>query len=149
MMMMLMMFFYRRLPQKCSLYVRKIRLPFFPGVQCKGDIFWVLWCIRSGKTRVSFNLSTKLTSRAAHLHCIATTFAQVHRIYNKGMTERRRVFFVNISSVLIIKRVGEVFVNNFEKGVTFTKRKKYPLKQVSLVNSKIRNTRVSCNYNTF
>ena len=92
MMMMLMMFFYRRLPQKCSLYVRKIRLPFFPGVQCKGDIFWVLWCIRSGKTRVSFNLSTKLTSRAAHLHCIATTFAQVHRIYNKGMTERRRVF---------------------------------------------------------
>ena len=56
---------------------------------------------------------------------------------------------MNISSVLIIKRVGKVFVNNFEKGVTFTKRKKYPLKQVSLVNSKIRNTRVSCNYNTF
>ena len=39
---------------------------------------------------VSFNLSTKLTSRAPHhphLHCIECTFAQFSRIYNKGMTE--------------------------------------------------------------
>ena len=55
-----------------------------------GDMFGVLWCITTGKSGASFNLSTKLTRRAPnppHLHCIACTFAQFRRIYNKGMTE--------------------------------------------------------------
>ena len=66
-----------------------VQIFLFP-LQGPGDMFGVLWCITTGKSAASFNLSTKLTRRAPnppHLHCIACTFAQFRRIYNKGMTE--------------------------------------------------------------